>query len=77
MSNVLIEAGHVLIPSSGEVRANQRVLVEGGRITGLGSDIEAPPGAECIDLSNAWVLPGLIDCHTHLCFSVRPIRSTA
>ncbi|PRP97406.1 Imidazolonepropionase [Enhygromyxa salina] len=72
---MLIDAGHLVVPSSGAVLADQRVLIEGQRILAIGPDLDAPPEAERIDLSDAWLLPGLIDCHTHLCFGVRPIRS--
>jgi len=45
---------------------NAIVLIEGERITAVGPNIDVPAGAEVIDLSAATVLPGLIDCHTHL-----------
>ncbi|HEX7879838.1 MAG TPA: amidohydrolase family protein [Candidatus Eisenbacteria bacterium] len=45
-----------------------RILVEDGRITAMGPDIEAPAGAERIDLEGMTLLPGFIDCHTHLSY---------
>jgi imidazolonepropionase-like amidohydrolase len=44
------------------------VLVEGNRISGVGSEqsIKVPAGAEVIDLPDATLLPGLIDAHSHL-----------
>lgn len=42
------------------------ILIEDNRIAAVGHDIPIPQGAALIDLSNATVLPGLIDCHTHL-----------
>jgi len=42
------------------------VLVEDSRIVALGPDIAIPAGAEVIDAAGSWLLPGLIDAHTHL-----------
>lgn len=56
----LIEVG------SGNVIANAVVLIEGERIKAVGSKIDIPKGAQTIDLGNVTILPGLIDCHTHL-----------
>ena len=42
------------------------LLIENGRIAWLGPASEAPRAAETADLGGRWVLPGLIDCHTHI-----------
>jgi imidazolonepropionase-like amidohydrolase len=44
------------------------IIVEQGRIKAIGANVEIPAGAEVLDLSRMTVLPGLIDCHTHLTF---------
>src|SRR5437763_8819284 len=43
------------------------VVVEGDRITAVGpaDRTPAPPGAEALDLTNRFVMPGLVDCHSH------------
>jgi imidazolonepropionase len=46
---------------------NAAVAVEGGRIAWVGRAADAPAG-ERVDGGGAWLLPGLIDCHTHLVF---------
>ena len=61
-----IKAGHVVDVENGRVLDKQIILVRGGKIEAIGSDVKIPAGAKILDLSNKTVLPGLIDCHTHL-----------
>jgi imidazolonepropionase-like amidohydrolase len=42
------------------------VLIEGDKITAVGSALAIPTGARVIDLGTSTLLPGLIDCHTHI-----------
>lgn len=42
------------------------VLTHNGTIEAVGNDLPAPPGADTLDMSGKWLLPGLIDLHTHL-----------
>jgi imidazolonepropionase-like amidohydrolase len=42
------------------------LIVEGGRIVDLGNGRSLPPGAQLVDVSNHYVLPGYIDAHTHV-----------
>ena len=42
------------------------VLISGGRIDAVGTDIASPPGAEIVEAEGCVVLPGLVDLHTHL-----------
>jgi imidazolonepropionase-like amidohydrolase len=65
---VAVRAGRLFDSKSGEMLANQVVLVSGDRITDVGpeSRVKIPSGTRVIDLSRATVLPGLIDGHTHI-----------
>jgi imidazolonepropionase len=48
---------------------NGAIAAKDGRIAWVGPRAELPgPAAETVDCDGAWVLPGLIDCHTHLVF---------
>lgn len=57
-----------------EPRIGQAVLVEDGRIAAVGpvAEVDAPMGARELDLGGAYLLPGLINMHVHLCGSGRP-----
>jgi imidazolonepropionase-like amidohydrolase len=63
-----VRAGKMFDPKSGTNLTNQVVLITGDKITDVGpaDRVKIPAGAKVIDLSQATVLPGLIDGHVHL-----------
>jgi len=61
-----IRAGKLIDVDAGRVLTNQTILIRDGKIESIGTNVAIPSGATTIDLSKMTVLPGLIDCHTHL-----------
>lgn len=64
---ILIRAGHLIDPATGEVTRNQSILIEGQRIVDTNASPQLPADTRQIDLTGWFVLPGLLDAHTHLC----------
>lgn len=61
-----VRAGHLVDPERGEVRQDQLLRIEDGRVAAVTAWAPPPVGARVIDWSAMWVLPGLIDTHVHL-----------
>jgi len=62
----VIKAGRLVDPDEGKVLADQVIVIRGNRFEAVGKNVAIPAEAKVIDLSKMTVLPGLIDCHTHL-----------
>jgi imidazolonepropionase-like amidohydrolase len=63
---ILIKVGHFVDVVAGQALDNQMILIKGKIIQEVGASLKIPESAEVLDLGKAWVLPGLIDCHTHI-----------
>ena len=86
--NTVIKAGHLFDSRTGKVLDKQIIVVKDGRIAQVGPDVKYSATDTVIDLSDSWVLPGLMDCHVHITSNypyrkysgiagVYPVESTA
>ncbi len=65
-SNVmLIKNATVLTVTKGTIQHGS-ILVRDGKIAEVGTNIAAPAGANVIDATGLFVMPGIIDCHSHI-----------
>lgn len=61
---VLIRNATVLTVTKGTVE-NGSVLVENGKVAAVGTNVSAPAGATVVDGTGKYLMPGIIDCHSH------------
>ena len=65
-NTTIIKAGKLIDVENGKVLVNQMILVRNDSIIQVASRINIPKEATIIDLSKYTVMPGFIDCHTHI-----------
>jgi imidazolonepropionase-like amidohydrolase len=61
---IAIKAGRLLDVKTGKVATNVFISIDNHRIKSIGN--EAPAGVRVIDLSSAFVMAGMVDCHAHI-----------
>jgi imidazolonepropionase-like amidohydrolase len=61
---VLIQNATILTITKGTVKGS--ILLRDGKIAEIGEKITAPPGAVIVDGTGKYVMPGIIDCHSHI-----------
>ena len=66
--HLLALVGAHVLPIDAPAVEDGTVLVRGGRIEAVGprEEVQVPEGAQVVDASGTWLLPGLVDAHVHL-----------
>jgi imidazolonepropionase-like amidohydrolase len=63
--NLAITSGYV-VPVEGDPIEGGTVLIQDGKITAIGRDVDVPAGVPTVDAGGGWVLPGFVEAHGHL-----------
>jgi imidazolonepropionase-like amidohydrolase len=63
--SLLIKNGTVLTVTKGTLEGSD-VLIENGKITKIGKGLTAPAGTKTIDATGKFIMPGIIDAHSHI-----------
>jgi len=67
MAHILAVTGGHVVPVSSDPIPNGTVIVTDGVVSAVGgSDTPVPAGAEVVDASGSWVVPGFVEAHGHL-----------
>jgi imidazolonepropionase-like amidohydrolase len=64
-NDVVIRGGTILTVTHGKIE-NGSIYIHNGKIAGVGKTVNAPSSAKVIDASGKWVMPGIIDAHSHI-----------
>jgi imidazolonepropionase-like amidohydrolase len=64
-NDVVIRGGTILTVTHGKIE-NGSIYIHNGKIAAIGKTIDAPATATVIDASGKWVMPGIIDSHSHI-----------
>ena len=62
---ILIQNATILTITHGNIEHGS-ILIRDGKIAAIGADVKAPEGATVIDAKGQYVMPGIIDCHSHI-----------
>ncbi|HXF06214.1 MAG TPA: amidohydrolase [Blastocatellia bacterium] len=61
----VIRGATILTVTKGRIE-NGSILIRDGKIAAVGKTVDVPPGATVIDATGKYVMPGIIDCHSHI-----------
>ncbi len=71
-ADTVIHAGTLIAEPGESPTSEQSILIANGQIVGVEDGFVSPDGAKIIDLSDDYVLPGLIDSHVHITGELNP-----
>ena len=63
--DLVIQGGTVLTVTNGVIE-NGSILIRDGKIAAIGESVTIPPGADVINAEGKYIMPGIIDSHSHL-----------
>ncbi len=63
--DLALKGGTILTITDGTIE-NGTIIIQNGKITAVGKDIQIPDGIEVIDVTGKYVMPGIIDSHSHI-----------
>lgn len=72
--NATLKVGHLINPVTGTISDNKIIKIENGKIKAISNYEDLNESMDFIDLSDAWVTPGLIDCHVHLTLNLAYVK---
>ena len=67
--DILIKNATVITITNGD-KENTDVLVKNGKISKIGSEIKAEDGVKVVDATGKFLMPGIIDAHSHIALDV-------
>jgi imidazolonepropionase-like amidohydrolase len=62
---VLIQNATILTVTQGTIEHGS-ILIRDGKIAAVGADVQVPAGTTVIDATDQFIIPGIIDCHSHI-----------
>jgi imidazolonepropionase-like amidohydrolase len=63
--DLVLKGGTLLTITNGTIE-NGTIIIQDGKITAVGKDIKIPNGIKVIDVSGKYLMPGIIDSHSHI-----------
>jgi imidazolonepropionase-like amidohydrolase len=63
--DIALKGGTILTITNGTIE-NGTIVIQGGKITAIGKDVKIPNGIRVIDVYGKFIMPGVIDSHSHI-----------